>query len=149
MKDYVKKIKLKFDTDMSSLKKMGQDFKTEFEKDIKFDFDGKKLYNKLKSLETSFVDKLKNLFSSAWDELGNILGYSKLSNSETRNLAFSYGLTGSQAYGYEKAMGMLGFESIEDLQYANEQEISQFREMLAKRAEEANLDADSAMNEEN
>ena len=88
-----------------------------------------------KEFESIFVDIVDNFKVSITDavkELNNMLGMSKLSNRETRNLAFNYGFNASQAYGWQNAMDMLGFNDEEDLFYANTQELKQFREAFNK-----------------
>ena len=75
-------------------------------------------------------DELVELFKNAWSELDNILQYSLLSNQNTRDLAFTYGFSGSQAYGYSKAMGIMGLQSEEDLMYLNPQQREQFFKMM-------------------
>lgn len=92
--------------------------------------------NQLQTLTTNFVndtiDTMKSFFSDAIDEMKNMLEYSQLSSSRTRELAFGYGLSSSEAYGWDTAMKMLGFSSEEDLFYANAQELSQFRKAFEK-----------------
>lgn len=75
-------------------------------------------------------DALVNVLKDAWSELDDILKYSLLSNQNTRDLAFTYGFSGSQAYGYNKAMGIMGLQSEEDLMYLNPQQREQFFKMM-------------------
>lgn len=142
MSGTTKSIKLKFKTEMSSVKKAGKDFKKAFEESMKINLDGKELFKKLESTSERIIDsslrKLKEVLVDAWAELGNMLSYSKLSSANTRNLAFSYGFSASEAYGYEKARTILGFDSIEDLMYANEQETEQFTDMFRKYTDKYN-----------
>lgn len=81
------------------------------------------------------VEKLKDTLEESWKELGNMLNYSTLSNQRTRSLALGYGFSASQSYGYDKAMSALGFQSEEDLMYANPQQIKLFREAFDKYSE--------------
>lgn len=94
------------------------------------------LKNMIKNDVINLVDTIgqsfKNLIRDSINELSSMLEYSQLSNAHTRDLAFGYGLNASQAYGYDKAMSMLGFQSEEDLFYANQQELKQFREAFNK-----------------
>lgn len=76
----------------------------------------------------AFVDLIKK----SWEELDNMVQYSMLSNAETRRLAFNYGFSGSQAYGYQKAMDIMGFESEEDLMFANNSQREKFQELMNK-----------------
>ena len=90
------------------------------------------LKNDMINLAGSLISSIKDLFKNAIDELTNMLEYSQLSNVHTRELAFGYGFSASEAYGWDKAMSMLGFQSEEDLFYANTQELQQFREAFEK-----------------
>lgn len=144
MDEWVKKVKLKISADEDDLDKVEkqlsalQEIKVGFKDTLssKFKFDGKtfgsNVANKLTSVVDKSLDKLKNVLSDAWEELGNMVGYSTLSNARTRDLAFTYGFSGSQAYGYDKAMNIMGFESIEDLMFANESQREKFQEMMTK-----------------
>ena len=112
----------------------------DFKKDLK---DHKLFEDTFKNLKQYFKDYIKyaaldfgkaivNAFKNAWEEMSNMLQYSKLSDANTRNLAFTYGFSGSQAYGWDKAMSLLGYSSEEDLMYANAQELQQFRAAFEK-----------------
>lgn len=112
----------------------------DFKKDLK---DHKLFEDTFKNLKQYFTDYIKyaaldfgkaivNAFKNAWEEMSNMLQYSKLSDANTRNLAFTYGFSGSQAYGWDKAMKQLGFSDEEDLMYANAQELQQFRAAFEK-----------------
>lgn len=84
------------------------------------------------NLVGSIVNSIKQLFKDAINEMSEMLDYSQLSSAHTRELAFGYGFSSSEAYGWDKAMSMLGFQSEEDLFYANTQELQQFREAFEK-----------------
>lgn len=86
----------------------------------------------MSGIAASFLKNLADVFSNAWKEAEEMLEFSQLSNARTRELSFQYGFTGSQAYGYTQAMQMVGLESEEDLMYANQQELAQFREAFDK-----------------
>lgn len=112
----------------------------DFKKDLK---DHKLFEDTFKNLKQYFKDYIKyaaldfgkaivSAFKNAWEEMSNMLQYSKLSDANTRNLAFTYGFSGSQAYGWDKAMSLLGYSSEEDLMYANAQELQQFRASFEK-----------------
>lgn len=88
--------------------------------------------SKLTRAINSAWDNLKNILSDAWSELGDILNYSLLSNSKTRDLAFTYGFSGSQAYGFETAKELMGIENDEDLMYMNKDQWNQFSELFSK-----------------
>ena len=93
---------------------------------------GKMLKNDMINILGGIASSIKDLFKSAIEEVSNMLEYSQLSNAHTRELAFGYGFSASEAYGWDKAMSMLGFQSEEDLFYANTQELQQFREAFEK-----------------
>lgn len=95
-----------------------------------------------------FIGKLRKTFSNAWKEAQNLVDYGQLSSSSTRELAFSYGFTGSQAYGYQKALQLVGLNDMDDLMYANAQERQQFYEAFEKYTEKYNKLADSGFFED-
>ena len=86
----------------------------------------------LNDILASALESLGSLLASGFDELENILNFSQLSDVNTRDLMMRYGFSNSEAYGYTKAMGALGFESEEDLMYANQQELELFRKSFEK-----------------
>lgn len=89
-------------------------------------------FDSLNDILTSALESLGSLLASGFDELENILNFSQLSDAETRDLMMRYGFSNSEAYGYTKAMSALGFESEEDLMYANQQELELFRKSFEK-----------------
>lgn len=91
-----------------------------------------KVIKGLANIFDSFVSEIKDTFSSAWEELDSMLGYSKLSSAQTRSLAFGYGFSASEAYAYEKTLGVMGLSSMEDLFYLNTQEQQKFNELFGK-----------------
>ena len=124
-----------------SLKKLFKDSSDDFFK--QFDFISSDFKKIAKDFNTSFqagastivaiaLNKLASLFSDAWDELGNMLDYSRLSNQKTRDLAFTYGFDASQAYAYSKAMDVMGLQSEEDIFYMNDAERQQFYDNFSK-----------------
>ena len=86
----------------------------------------------LLELGKKFLQKLGELFKDAWAELNNMLQYSLLSNQNTRDLAFTYGFSASEAYGFDKAKSLLGVNDIEDLYYMNDQQRGQFTRIFEK-----------------
>lgn len=91
-----------------------------------------KVIKGLASIFDSFVSSIKETFSSAWEELDSMLGYSKLSSAQTRNLVFGYGFSAAESYAYEKTLDVMGLESMEDLFYLNAQEQQKFNELFSK-----------------
>lgn len=89
-------------------------------------------FDSLNDILTSALESLGSLLASGFDELENILNFSQLSDANTRDLMMRYGFSNSEAYGYTKAMNALGFESEEDLMYADQQELELFRKSFEK-----------------
>ena len=89
-------------------------------------------FDSLNDILASALESLGSLLASGFDELENILNFSQLSDANTRDLMLRYGFSNSEAYGYAKAMGALGFESEEDLMYADQQELALFRKSFEK-----------------
>lgn len=94
-------------------------------------------------IANKFLERLGKLVSDSLDELDTISDYSRLSNAHTRQLAFTYGFSGSQAYGYDKAMSLMGYSSLEDLMYANTKEQKMFRELFTNYTDKYNKLYDS------
>lgn len=150
MEKYTKDVELRIRTDKKQVKKEADDVKKSFSEkfsegftdSIKSNFKGfgtkdgadlgKTFGNAVtKSLLAAgevFVDFIKK----SWQELGDMVSYSTLSNERTRELAFGRGLTGSQAYGYQKAMDIMGFQSEEDLMFASGSQKEKFQELMNK-----------------
>lgn len=138
MNDYTKKVRIKLEVDEDSLNKVNEKVKgisikeslKSLTKTIKSEIsDG------LKKISNNFLDGLKSTFKEAWKELDNMLDYSRLSNAKTRELAFTYGFSGSEAYGFEKAKSIMGIESDEDLMYLTGNQSSKFQELMSKYTE--------------
>lgn len=148
MDDYVKRIKLLLEPKIedksekeveNKFKKFTDDFAKAFNKVFEGDSSksagnilGNKLATSLGKVLTDSWELLKKTLKDSWEELGNMLDYSLLSNQHTRELAFTYGFSGSQAYGYDKAMALMGFSSEEDYMYATGEQKKQFAELFAK-----------------
>lgn len=116
MNEYFKKIILSFKPDKESLKKVGEELNKNLFKPT-FDW---------------ALDKFKSIVTGALDDMKDMLEYSQLSNAHTRELAFGYGFSSSQAFGYDKALQAVGLSSMDDLMYANPQERQQFFEAFEK-----------------
>ena len=99
---------------------------------------GQKAGQAITKLFDKSLEKMSEIFKSAWAELSNMLSYSKLSDSSTRNLVFQYGFSASQAYGYSKAMELTGLKSEEDLYYMKPQERQRFISKLTDYADRYN-----------
>lgn len=89
----------------------------------------------LKAIGLAFLAGLKSVFTDAIDDMKDALEFSQLSNSQTRELMFSYGLNNAQAYGLTQAQQLVGVESFEDMMYMNAQEREQFIEAFQKYTE--------------
>lgn len=136
MNDYTIKMNIKLDkADTQALENsISKSTGTGLNEGIKDAWGGIK--NMIKNDAINLIDTLgqtiKSFIKDSIDELKNMLEFSQLSSSRTRDLAFGYGFNASQAYAWEKAMSLVGLESEEDLFYANQQELVQFREAFEK-----------------
>lgn len=90
--------------------------------------------NKLSDIAKSFLRSIANVFKEAWQELGNMVNQSFLTNSTYRNNAFTYGMSASESYGFEQTKSMMGL-SEDDLYYMNDYQQEKFREIMTKYAE--------------
>lgn len=148
MDEFVQKVKLQFEADEKSVEESEKKVKTTF-KDLTKEFskgfglESKKIDAKsfasglgkgLKSVFDDFLAGLQQTFSDAWKELKTMLSYSQLTSGRTRELAFGYGFNASQAYGFDKALGLLGI-SEEDMFYMNPQQKKQFQTLFSKYTE--------------
>lgn len=78
-----------------------------------------------------FVEKVSDLFKDAWNELGELLKYSQLTDSTVREQAFTYGFNPAQNYAYSKTMSFMGLSSEKDMWYLNEQQWKEFNERFS------------------
>lgn len=83
------------------------------------------------------LDKLKVVFTDAWEELGNMVESSFLTSSKTRQNLFTYGMSAGQSYGFEFAKRAMGL-SDEDLMYMNGEQAQLFQSTMTKYAEKYN-----------
>lgn len=90
--------------------------------------------NKLSNIAKSLLSGIANVFKEAWQELGDMVNQSFLTNSTYRNNAFTYGMSASESYGFEQAKSMMGL-SEDDLYYMNDYQQEKFREIMTKYAE--------------
>lgn len=88
----------------------------------------KYLEQQIVKLIDSFVDTFKN----AWKEMSSMLDYSQMTDSAIRDLKLTYGFSSAQAYGWSKAQTLTGITSEEDLYYANDQQLAEFKEAFEK-----------------
>lgn len=121
--EFKKAIKVVFDWKYDSL----EEFKEGINKSLTLS-----LRDGIKSLKADFAAIFTDAFRNAITEMQNMLEYSQLSSAQTREMAFGYGLSSAEAYGFEKALKAVGLSSEEDLFYANTQELKQFREAFEK-----------------
>ena len=95
------------------------------------------LANTLGNMYDNVLNKLGNVLQDSLSELDNMMTYSTLANSEYRSLAFQYGFSGAEAYGFKKAKDIMGLTSEEDLFYAvSEGRGAQFQEIMSRYAED-------------
>lgn len=129
MDEYVKSVTISFDA-KDSIVKIGKDIKEAIGGKLKAAMND--IGNQFKDVFNSIVSNFKISMTDVIDEMKSMLEYSQLSSSKTRELAFGYGFSSSEAYGWEKALAAVGLKNEEDLYYANEQEMAQFREAFTK-----------------
>lgn len=129
MDSYTKEIKLEFNA-KESIKKIGEELTSTLSTGLQKTMSA--IGTDLKNVFNDIVDNFKVSMEDVISEMSDMLDYSQLSSSTTRDLAFGYGFSSSEAYGYEKALSAVGLESEEDLFYANTQELEQFREAFEK-----------------
>lgn len=106
------------------------------------------LPQRIDRIADKFVAQLKSLLKNSIKELEVMLKASKLSNRDTRELAFTYGFNPSQVYGFQQASQMTGLTSYEDFVYADKGEKSRFLTAFTKYADRYNELADSGFFEE-
>jgi len=97
------------------------------------DFDDFK--DALQDIATSLIQGLANVIGSALDEMGNVLKANRLSNADTRELAFRYGFNAAEVYAWQKASDALGFRSEEDMLYATDSQRQLFTKTFTTFAE--------------
>lgn len=91
-----------------------------------------KFTDKLKSIGYDFIDKTKQVFSDAWNELSNILSYSQLTDSSVREQAFTYGFNPAENYAFSKSLDFMGLSGIDDMFYMNQQQREKFLGLFTK-----------------
>lgn len=100
------------------------------------DFDD--LADSLKDIATSLVQSLAKLVGDALDEMDTILSANRLSNEDTRELAFRYGFNSAEVYAWQKANEYLGFRSEEDMLYATDSQRELFTKTFTEFAQKYN-----------
>lgn len=146
--DYLKKVNLSVGIDDQSVddaaKKLDKainkatesGLKKAFDKSI--DFFGGKLLKTAMKIGDTVKQFLIDSFNDGWKEIENLVSYSTLSNENMRNLAFTYGFTSAEAYGFDKAKKLLGFQSEEDLMFAEPWQQQKFQEVMTRFADNYN-----------
>lgn len=102
------------------------------EKDKKFDTRKKSWQAMLLGAASKFLHSLKKTLSSALDRLQEMTKYSFMTDSSIRDMKLSYGLSSSQAYGMSQALEVMGIGSIEDLMWADSQQLELFKKAFDK-----------------
>ena len=121
--EYKKTFKIVWEWSKDSLIKMSEDLDRAISRGLK---------SSVSWFKNKFIDAFKGAFKDSISEMKNMLEYSQLSSSHTRDLAFGYGFSSSQAYGFNQALRAVGLKDEEDLFYANTQELTQFRKSFEK-----------------
>lgn len=86
-------------------------------------------------IASDFLSSIGKLFKDAWKELDTMLQSSLLTNSNTRQNAFTYGFDASESYGFDKAKEMLNIQNEEDLFYMDDTQQNKFQEIMTKYSE--------------
>src|SRR5574344_23065 len=133
MDEYTKKVVINFDA-KESIKKIASDIKQNVGGTLQKEMS--KIGKEFKDVFNSIIPNFQMSRTGEVNETKSMPEHSQLSSSKTRELAFGYGFSSSQAYGWEKALKAVGLNSEEDLYYANEQEMAQFREAFTKYSEQ-------------
>ena len=146
--DYLKKVNLSVGIDEQSIddtaKKLDKSIDKATEGGLKKAFDktvdyfGGKLLKTVIKIGDTVKQFLIDGFKDGWKEIQNLVSYSTLSNANMRNLAFTYGFTSAEAYGFDKAKELLGFQSDEDLMFAEPWQQQKFQEVMTKFADNYN-----------
>ena len=150
MDNYTKEVEIKIKANKESVEKTKNTFKMMFKegfekgigdffsvnKDVSFGEQlgkalGKGIFNGFKD----GIEALGDLLDKSLAELKRMSTFSSLSQSDYRDLAFQYGFTGSEAYGYTTAQKITGIGSMEDYLYAKPWEQKKFQEVMMKYAE--------------
>lgn len=121
--EYKKTFKIAWEWSKDSLVKMSEDLDRAITKGVK---------SSVSWFKNQFIGAFKDAFSNSIEEMKSMLEYSQLSSSRTRELAFGYGFSSSQAYGFTQALKAVGLENEENLLYAKTQELAQFRKAFEK-----------------
>lgn len=146
--DYLKMVTLAVNIDDKSIDDSAEKLDKGLEKGLKGNFQ-KQISNIFDGIKTAFLStvsdgltKIKdftiNSFKDGWKEIQNLVNYSTLSNKNFRDLAFTYGFSSAEAYGFDTAKKLLGFESEEDLMYAEPWQQQKFQEVMTKFADNYN-----------
>lgn len=90
---------------------------------------------KLLDIGAKIGDTIKSAFSDAWQELNNMLEYTRLTNATIREQAFTYGFTVPENYAFSKASQLLGISSEEDLMYMSDTQRAKFYEKFNEYSE--------------
>lgn len=88
--------------------------------------------DKLGGIVKKGFDSVLTSFKEAWTDLRELVGYSKLSTRSVREQMFSYGFTFAENYAFDKTMGLLNLNDVEDLWYLNQQEQNKFMEKFGE-----------------
>ena len=121
----------------SALEKFSEGFKGEFGDGPKIDAStiGMKSAMLLKGAFDKGWEALKTTFVESFKKLDRLIDYSRLTNQQTRENLFTYGMTASEGYGLERAMNLVGISDIEDVMWlqADQQEV--FQDKLLRETE--------------
>lgn len=136
MDEFVKPILMKLKIDESDIDSVLKQLKPQGNK-------SDKLLSELRNIQQHAITKLTSIFDNALKTLKSTINdgiarlssmteYSKMTDSNVRELKLGYGFSSSQAYGYQQALDVMGFTSMEDLMWADSQQLELFRQSFDK-----------------
>ena len=83
--------------------------------------------NEASKLLNDVVKEIKTTIKKSWEDLGNMIKYSQLTDSSIRETKFTYGFSDAQTYGFTQALNLLGIKE-EDLFFMNSSQWAKFSE---------------------
>lgn len=76
------------------------------------------------------LELLKETFKQSFEKLNQLLSTAYLSNAQTRENLFMYGMSASESYGLSRALEFVGISDIEDVMWLNADQQKAFQDKL-------------------